>query len=62
MRDIKINFPSRTIKLQLFKGTEDEEFFEVKSLKRGRPYVLAHGVKYYLDDAEAKLAKQWAMI
>ena len=62
MRDIKIHVPSRTIKLKLFKGTEDEEFFEVKSLKRGKPYVLAYGVKHYLTDDEAKLAKQWAKI
>lgn len=62
MRDIKINVPSRAIKLKLFKGTEDEEFFEVKSLKRGKPYVLAYGIKHFLTDEEAKIAKQWARL
>lgn len=62
MRDIKFIVRSHTIKLKLFKGTEDEGFFEVKSLKRGKPYALAYGVKHYLTDDEAKIAKQWAKI
>ena len=62
MRDIKLIVRSRTIKMRLFKGTEDDQFFEVKSLKRGKPYVLAYGIKYYLTDEEAKIAKQWAKI
>lgn len=57
MRDIKICIPSGKVKMTLFKNTDDEEDFEIKSLKRGIPYVLAYGVKYFLSNEEIKFAK-----
>lgn len=44
--------------MYLWQDTEDEEKFEVKSLKRGKPYVLAYGVKYYLTDEEIRFINQ----
>ena len=50
MRSIRIGVPSGKAKLVLFEGTEEEEAFEIKSLKRGIPYVIAYGIKYELSD------------
>ena len=56
-RSVRVTFPSLAVKLTLWEGTDDEESFVVKSLKRGKPYVLAYGVKYYLTDKEIQFAK-----
>ena len=52
MRSIKISVPSGKVKMIMWEGTEDEEAFEVKSLKRGTPYIMAYGVKYELTNEE----------
>lgn len=52
MRSIRISVPSGKAKMVLWEGTEDEKAFEIKSLKRGIPYVTAYGVKYELTDEE----------
>ena len=54
MRTIKISIPSGKAKMTLLEGTEDEESFEIKSLKRGIPYVIAYSVKYELTPEEIK--------
>ncbi len=58
MRTISISVPSMKVKITLWEGTEDEESFEVKCLKRGKPYALAYGVKYYLTTEEINYIKQ----
>ena len=58
MRSISIGFPSGMVKLTLWEGTEDERSFPVKSLKRGRPYVKANGIKYELTDEEVSYIKR----
>lgn len=58
MRSISIGLPSGKVYMHLWEGTEDEEKFEVKSLKKGTPYVIAYGNKHYLTEQETKLAKQ----
>lgn len=62
VRTISVGFPSRKVKMVLWEGSEDEQAFEVKSLKRGKPYVLAYGIKYYLTDKEIQLAKTMASL
>lgn len=57
MRSIRIGVPSGKAKLVLFEGTEEEEAFEIKSLKRGIPYVTAYGIKYELTDEEINYLK-----
>lgn len=57
MRILSVSYPSGVVKITLWAGTEDEESFVVKSLKRGKPYVLAYGVKYYLTDQEISIVK-----
>lgn len=57
MRAISIGFPSKKVYMYLWEDTADEEKFEVKSLKRGKPYVLAYGIKYYLTDEEIRFVK-----
>lgn len=52
MRSIKISIPSGKAKMILWEGTEDEETFEIKLLKRGIPYVVAYGIKYELTEEE----------
>lgn len=54
MSSISIGIPSGKLKMALFEGTEDERYFDIKSLKRGIPYVLAYGVKYELTKDEIK--------
>lgn len=54
MRSIKIGVPSGKAKMTLWENTEDEETFEIKSLKRGTPYVMAYGKKYELTEEEIK--------
>lgn len=54
MRSISIGIPSGKLKMALFEGTDEERYFEIKSLKRGIPYVLAYGVKYELSKDEIK--------
>ena len=44
--------------MTLFEGTEDEETFEIKSLRRGVHYVTAYGTKYYLTNEEIQAAKK----
>lgn len=58
MRNISISFPSKKVYMYLWEGTDDEERFEVKSLKKGTPYVIAYGIKYHLTEEETKIAKQ----
>jgi hypothetical protein len=43
--------------MKLWEGTEDEETFDVKSLKRGIPYVMAYNVKYELTNEEINFVK-----
>lgn len=57
MRSIKIGVPSGKPRLVLWEGTEDEESFEIKSLKHGTPYVMAYGVKYELTTKEINLLR-----
>lgn len=52
MRKIRVGIPSGKAKMVMFEGTEDEESFEIKSLKRGTPYIMAYGVKYELTEEE----------
>lgn len=54
MRSIRISVPSGKVKMVLWEGTEDENSFEIKSLKRGTPYVIAYGIKYELTEDEIK--------
>ena len=54
MRSIRIGVPSGKAKITLWEGTEDEESFEIKSLKRGVPYFLVYGIKHELTDEEIK--------
>ena len=54
MRSISISVPSGKAKITLWENTEDEETFEIKSLKCGTPYVMAYGVKYELTEEEIK--------
>lgn len=54
MRSILVRVPSGKAKMILWEGTEDEESFEIKSLKRGTPYVVAYGIKYELTEEEIK--------
>lgn len=58
MRSIRMGVPSGKLKMTLFEGTEDEETFEIKSLRRGVPYVTAYGTKYYLTNEEIQAAKK----
>ena len=58
MRSIRIGIPSSKVKMVMFEGTEDEEAFEVKSLQRGTPYIVAYGTKYYLSNEEIQMAKK----
>ena len=57
MRSIKISVPSGKVKMIMWEDTEDEEEFEVKSLKRGTPYIKAYGVKYELTEDEIAYVK-----
>ena len=52
MRKISVGVPSGKAKMTLFEGTEDEEAFEIKSVKRGTPYIMAYGIKYELTVEE----------
>jgi hypothetical protein len=45
------------VKMKLWEGTEDEQSFEVKSLKRGTPYVEAYGVKHELTKEEIQFIR-----
>ena len=58
MRSIRMGVPSGKLKMTLFEGTEDEETFEIKSLRRGVPYVTDYGTKYYLTNEEIQAAKK----
>ena len=57
MRTITV-YSNGSVKLTLWAGTDDEEMFAVKCLKRGNPYVLAYGVKHYLTEQETRIARQ----
>ena len=52
MREIRVGVPSGKAKMVMWEGTEDEERFDIKSLKRGAPYVIAYRVKYELTEEE----------
>lgn len=54
MRSISVGVPSGKAKMTLWENTEDEETFEIKSLKRGTPYVMAYDTKYELTEEEIK--------
>ena len=58
MRSIRMGVPSGKLKMTLFEGTEYEETFDIKSLRRGVPYVTAYGTKYYLTTEEIQAAKK----
>ena len=58
MRSIRIGVPSGKVKMIMWEGTEDEEIFEVKSLKRGTPYINAYGIKYELTQEEINYIKK----
>lgn len=58
MRSIRIGIPSGKAKMTLWEDTEDEESFEIKSLKRDTPYVIAYGIKYELTKEEIKYLRQ----
>lgn len=57
MRSIRISVPSGKAKMVMWEGTEDEQAFEIKSLKRGTPYIIAYGVKYELTAEEISQLK-----
>ena len=57
MRPISIGFPSGQVKMTLWEGTEEEEAFPVRCLKRGTPYVKAYGVKYELTEEEIRFIR-----
>lgn len=57
-RPIGVGFPSGAPYMTLWYKTEDEREFPIKAYKRGKPYVLAYGIKYYLTDAEIKTLHQ----
>lgn len=57
MRPISIRFPSGKVHMTMWAGTDDAEAFTVQSLKRGKPYVKAYGVKYELTEKEAEFAR-----
>ena len=52
MRSVIIGVPSGRAKMVMWEGTEDEESFDIKSLKHGIPYIIAYGVKYELTEEE----------
>ena len=54
MRNIIIEMPSGKARMVLWEGIEDEESFEIKSIKRGTPYVKAYGIKYDLTEEEIR--------
>lgn len=56
-RKIRIGVPSGKVKMALWEGTEDEEFFVVKAIKN-KPYVEAYGNKYFLTEEETKTMQQ----
>ena len=62
MRTIRISVPSGKVKMVMWEGTEDEEEFEIKSLKRGTPYIKAYGVKYELTKEEINYIKSMLSI
>jgi hypothetical protein len=57
MRPISVGFPSMKAYMVLWEDTEDEEKFEIKSCKRGKPYVLAYGKKHYLTEDETRFLR-----
>lgn len=57
MRHISIGFPSGKVRMTLWEDTEDEESFPVKCVKRGKPYVEAHGIKYELTEEEVNFIR-----
>lgn len=56
-RSVSVAFPSLKPRLTLWVDTEDEETFDVRSFKRGKPYVLAYGVRYELTQEEISTIK-----
>ena len=59
IRNIAV-YPHGETRMELWGGTGDREWFVVRSLKRGKPYVKAYGVKHYLTEREAIIARQFA--
>lgn len=57
MRPISIGFPSGQVKMTLWEGTEEEESFPVRFVKRGKPYVKSCGVKYELTEEEVNFIR-----
>lgn len=57
MRPISIGFPSGKVKMILWEGTENEESFPVRCVKRGKPYVMAYGIKYELTEEEVNFIR-----
>ena len=62
MRNIKIFMPSGKAKMTLWANTEDQADFEIKSLKRGTPYVIAYGIRYDLTDEEIRYLRNMQKI
>ena len=52
--DMKQKLLNYTFDIVYREGTslEEEESFEIKSLKRGTPYIMAYGIKYELTEEE----------
>lgn len=57
MRPISISFPSGQVKMTLWAGTTDEESFPVRCVNRGKPYVMAYGIKYELTEEETNFMR-----
>lgn len=57
-RPIGVGYPSGTPYMTLWYKTEDQEEFPIRAYKRGKPYVLAYGVKHYLTGEEVKTLRQ----
>lgn len=57
MRPISIGFPGGMVKMTMWEGTADEQTFPVKSLRRGKPYVEAYGIKYHLTEDEVNFIR-----
>lgn len=57
MRPVGVAFPSMKPRITLFPDTEDEVTVDVRSAKRGTPYALYCGVKYYLTEEETRMIR-----
>lgn len=58
MRPLSIGSRTGKIRMALWEGTEDEEFFYVRGLASEAPYVQAYGIKHPLTPEEIKGARE----